>query len=201
VAVVLVGNAEGFAILERAGYRPPTRAITTVTALASAVHAIAGAPPATMQKSSLAVLTAPDAGPAAARFWGAIFAAAGALVIAWFALSADSLARAVPAPVVQTLVALALMPLVLNALRGAVSSPEPLPAFLAFLIASSQLDALGFGPATWGLAAGVALTWFQTRPRRAPVTRTGPAADETPCSQRDAAAGRCPETGPVYIMG
>jgi benzoate membrane transport protein len=160
VLLTLAGNAQGFAILEMYGHRPPRGAVTAVTGGMSIVHAFFGAPPASLQRMTLGLFAGEDSGPAPARYWGAIVASIGALGLAFAAASASAFTNMLPAALVNAVVGLILLGVLLDALRATLGEPGTIAGFLGFVVAASGMTALGIEPTFWGLAIGVAAAYL-----------------------------------------
>lgn len=164
VLVTLVGNVQGLALLASQGYRTPFRAVTATTAAVSFLHAFFAVPPATMQRSALATVAGKDAGPPGQRYVAAIVAALGAGALAFTAVSAGDFTRAVPAAFISTIVGLTMLGVVLEAMKRSFEDVAPTAGLVAFLVASSDLNAGGIGPAAWAIVAGLAVYFWMERP-------------------------------------
>jgi benzoate membrane transport protein len=171
-----VGGVQGIAILESQGYRPPARLLTTVIGLMSLVNAAFGGHPSSMQVQSTAILAGPEAGPREQRYVACIIASICALLLALCAGTAGALLHVLPVGLVASLAGLALVSVVLDALRKAVDSDLPMGAFFALAIATSSLTLLGIGAAFWALLGGLTVSLLLER--KALLRRWRPRAPE-----------------------
>jgi benzoate membrane transport protein len=163
--VVAAGNAQSFAVLSDAGYKPPVRIVTAVVGITSVLHSMFGGPPASMQRQSLALMAGDEAGPRESRYVATLVASIGALLIAFCAASATSFVEAVPRDYVVAIGGLALLAIVFDALKKTITSKIPTAGFFAFLIASSDLTLLGLGGAFWAIIGGIAVAVILERPK------------------------------------
>ncbi|MCJ8144113.1 benzoate/H(+) symporter BenE family transporter [Ancylobacter sp. A5.8] len=150
-------NLPGFAVLQAAGYTPPTRAILTVTGLASLITAPFGSLTTNLAAITASICTGPEAHPDPAKRWMAspcyglfyiLLAIAGAALVALIA--------ALPAALIATFAGLALLGPLVNALGTAMGDPaRRFPAVLTLAVTASGVSMAGIGSAFWGLAAGL----------------------------------------------
>jgi benzoate membrane transport protein len=161
-------NLPGFAALRAAGYAPPVRSALVVTGGLSAASAVFGAHPVNMAAITAAICLGEDVHPDRDQRWkvGVIYGAvwiglglAGPVVI--------TVLTALPPPLVNAIVALALLGPLMGALATAYAVPEHrFAATLTFVVAGSGVAAFGIGGAFWGLIAGLAI-WGLERARLA----------------------------------
>jgi benzoate membrane transport protein len=161
-------NLPGFATLRAAGYAPPVRSALAVTGALSGVAAIFGAHPVNMAAITAAICLGDDVHPDRDQRWkvGVIYGAvwiglglAGPVVI--------TVLTALPPPLINAIVALALLGPLLGALATAYAVPEQrFAATLTLVVAGSGVAAFGIGGAFWGLLAGLAI-WGLDRVRLA----------------------------------
>ncbi len=151
-------NMQGFGGLRAAGYTPPFRMVTAVLGGVSLVHASVGAPPGGMQTTPLFILAGEQSGPRASRWIAAIVASIGCLLIAAGAVTVASFIAALPLAFVTATVGIILLVTVFDSLRSALSGPMAFPAFVAFVVAASDLSIAGMGAPLWALVVGAAAT-------------------------------------------
>ncbi len=159
VSAALMGNLQGFAIMDLEGYRGHRNLTTVVVGVMSIVQAFFAAPPATMQRASMALLAGRDAGERDYRYAAAVVASIGAIAIALFATPAAAIATNLPPGFVAALVGLVLFGIVLDALSRGLSSPAPQGAFIAFVVAASGVTVGQFDASLLALAAGIAVSF------------------------------------------
>jgi|GEM_PF-2230354 len=160
VVFVLIGNAQGRAVLTANGYEPPSGVVGAATGLMGAVHAVLGGPPASMQRVAMAVLTGDDAGERVRRWQAAVLAGAGCVVIAAFALPLDAFTASLHPAFVDAVIGLLLLKVLADALkrateRGSIAGP------VAFCVAASSIALAGLTPEFWALAIGCAVAVFE----------------------------------------
>ena len=149
-------NLPGFATLRAAGYEAPVTRALTVTGLISTLTAPFGAHTTSMAAITAAICLGPDVHPDRDRRWivGLAYAAAWVL-LGLLSPTVLQLLAALPAPVVATLVALALLSPLMGALTAAFATPaQRFPATLTLAVTASGVAAFGIGAAFWGLLAG-----------------------------------------------
>lgn len=149
-------NLQAYAVLEQAGYPPPRRAILGLTGLLTMVHGLFAAPPAGMQKASLAIMTGEDSGTKDVRWLSAVVASIGAIAIAFCATSIAAFVAGLPAAFVVALMGVVLLPIVVDATRSAFTAEAGMAGALAFFVAASDFELWGISAAFWGLVVGVA---------------------------------------------
>jgi len=150
-------NLPGFATLRAAGYEPPVAPALTGTGLISAVTAFFGAHTVSMAAITAAICLGPDVHPDKDRRWvvGLAYAAAW-VILGLLSPTVLQLLAALPGPVVQALVALALLSPLMGALTAAFATPDQrFPATLTLALTASGVAAFGIGAAFWGLVAGI----------------------------------------------
>lgn len=150
-------NLPGLAVLQAAGYKPPTPSILAVTGLASVLTAPIGSLTSNLAAITASICTGPDAHPDPAQRWQTTrFYALAYLVLAAGGASVVALIAALPPSLVATFAGLALLGPLLNALGTAMGDiPLRFPAVLTLAVTASGVSLLGIGSAFWGLVAGL----------------------------------------------
>ncbi|GLK86400.1 benzoate transporter [Ancylobacter defluvii] len=150
-------NLPGLAVLQAAGYRPPTPPILAVTGLASLVTAFVGSLSTNLAAITASICTGPDTHPDPARRWPASpFYALSYVVLAIGGASLVALITALPSGLIAAFAGLALLGPLVNALGTAMSDgARRFPAVLTLAVTASGVSMLGIGSAFWGLAAGL----------------------------------------------
>lgn len=161
-------NLPGFATLRAAGYAPPLRSALAVTGGLSGVAALFGAHPVNMAAITAAICLGDDVHPDRGQRWkvGVVYGAA------WVGLgllgpAVITVLTALPAPLINAIVALALLGPLMGALATAYAVPDQrFAATMTFVVAGSGVAAFGIGGAFWGLMAGLVI-WGLDRARLA----------------------------------
>jgi benzoate membrane transport protein len=167
-----MGGVQGMGMLESQGYQPPTRVLTLVLGINSAINAAFGGHTSTIQNNGIAMLAGPDAGPREHRYVACLIASSWALVLGLCASTAGSLPGVLPAGLVASLAGLAILSALMDALRKVVVTDLPMSAFFALAIAASPLTLLGIGSAFWALAGGLGVSLLVERRALLAVAKT-----------------------------
>jgi benzoate membrane transport protein len=167
-------NLPGFATLRAAGYDAPVPSALVHTGGLSAVAALFGAHPINMAAITAAICLGDDVHPDRMQRWkvGVVYGAvwvglglAGPAVIA--------VLTALPAPLINAIVALALLGPLLGALAAAYAVPDQrFAATMTLVVAGSGVVVAGIGGAFWGLVAGLAI-WGLERLKLAFFAKAG----------------------------
>jgi benzoate membrane transport protein len=164
VIAIGMGGVQGIGFLVGEGYRPPVRLLTVWIGLTTLVNASFGGHVATIQNNGVAVLGGRDAGPREQRYVGSVIASVFAFVLGLCAATAGSLLAILPAGFVPALAGLALLSVLMDALRKATLTDLPMGAFFALAIAASRVTLLGIGSAFWALVGGLLVSFLLERP-------------------------------------
>lgn len=150
-------NLPGLAVLQAAGYKPPTQSILASTAIASLITAPLGSLTSNLAAITASICTGPDTHPDPAKRWLATpFYAASYLVLAAGGAFVVALIAALPPGLVATFAGLALLAPLVNALSTAMGdTAKRFPAVLTLAVTASGVSLLDIGSAFWGLAAGL----------------------------------------------
>ena len=150
-------NAPGIGILQAQGYPAPGNAITLVSGLWSVAtaplggHGVNIAAPMTAICASPAAHADPAGRYAATVVNGVLFAAVGVL-----GATATTIILALPPAVIGVVAGLAMVPALLQSLRGSVGQERHAwGAFFALIIAASDVAVLNVGAPFWALLGGL----------------------------------------------
>lgn len=159
---VATQNAPGVGILWANGYRPPVNAITIYSGLGSILTAPLVGNGLNIAAPMTAVCAGPDAHPNPDyRYLATV--AQGLFFIAFglAGATAVSLIRALPVALIVSLAGLALIPVILQALRLSVGQTKhTLAAGIALFVGASNLTILGINSAFWAIVAGIVVARF-----------------------------------------
>jgi benzoate membrane transport protein len=159
---VATQNAPGVGILWANGYRPPVNAITIFSGLGSILTAPLVSNGLNIAAPMTAVCAGPDSHPDPENRYLATVAQ-GLFFIAFglAGATAVSLIQALPPALIVSLAGLALLPVILQALRLSVGQTRhTLAAGIALFVGASNVTILGINSAFWAIVAGVALARF-----------------------------------------
>lgn len=145
------------------GYDPPERIINVVSGVGTMAASPIG-PSAVSLAVPLVPLTAgPSAGDPSIRYRSVYVPAAALVSIAVLAGTAPDLAVLVPPTLLLALAGLALVGVLVNALREIARGPLVLGPIFAFAIALSDMRLLDLGPFFWSLVLGTAVSLLLER--------------------------------------
>jgi benzoate membrane transport protein len=167
-------NLPGFATLRAAGYEAPVRSALVHTGGLSGIAALFGAHPVNMAAITAAICLGDDVHPDRNQRWkvGVVYAAA------WVCLglagpAVIAVLTALPAPLINVIVALALLGPLMGALAAAYAVPDlRFAATVTLVVAGSGMAVAGIGGAFWGLMAGL-LIWGLERLKLALLRKAG----------------------------
>jgi len=161
--IFLQSNLPCVIYMRSQGYRPPERVINVVSGIGTMVASSIG-PSAVSLAVPLAPLTAgPTAGDLPIRYRSVYVPAGALLLVALLAATAADLAVLVPPTLLLALAGLALVGVLVSALREIASGPLRLGPIFAFAIALSDMRLLDLGPFFWSLVLGTGISLLLER--------------------------------------
>ncbi len=160
----LIANAQGRVVLAGNGFEPPSRGVGMASGMAGMLHSVFGAPPSSLQRVALAILSGDSAGAAERRWIAAVTAAAGCLAIAWFAAPLEAFTGSLDPAYVTAVSGLLVLKVFADALTRAVSGPS-LAGPLTLCVAMSGLTLAGLSTEFWALLLGCAVALGEGRPQ------------------------------------
>lgn len=166
VVAVASQNMPGLAVLRSEGYRTPAAPLISTTAGVSALLAPFGAHGVHLAAITMAICSGPQAHPdPARRYTAAVWCGLLCGLAGLFGTTLAALFAALPAALVISIAALALLGAIGSGLTQAMQAPgEREAALVTFLVSASGMVLWGIGSALWGLLAGLLTLWL-TRPR------------------------------------
>lgn len=161
ITVIAAQNAQGIAILQAAGHRPPVNTITTSCGLLSLATAAFGAVSTCLTGPVNAILV--SGGEHRGQYTAAI--AVGVLAVVFGCLSPlfTNLMLAMPPAFIATLAGLALLRVLQNAFRVSFDGRFTLGALVTFLVTLANHPIYNVGAPFWGLVFGFAASWLLER--------------------------------------
>lgn len=152
-------NIPGMAVLNVNGYRPDPGPLFTATGLFSLAAAPLGGHGVNLAAITAALCAGETAHPERARrWWAAVVAGFGYVVLGLLAGAAASFIAAAPPLLIQAVAGLALLGSFGAAVVAGLSDPEDREAaVVTFLVTASGLTVFGIGGAFWGLVSGGAV--------------------------------------------
>jgi len=161
--ITLQSNLPSVIYMRSQGYRPPERVINVVSGAGTMVASILG-PSAVSLAVPLVPLTAgPTAGDPSVRYRSVYLPAGALLLIALLSGTAADVAVLVPPQLLLVLAGLALVGVLVSALREITRGPLLLGPVFAFVIALSEIRLLSLGPFFWSLVLGTGVSLLLER--------------------------------------
>lgn len=158
VLITLQANVPSLVFLRSQQYTPPERTISILSGGGTLLGSFLGPMGVSLSLPATALTAGPDAGPHDLRHRAAYMAGGAAIVIALLAGVAAELEQVVPSSLLSVLVGLAVLGVLVDALRQVARGPLVLGPVFAFAIALSDLSLFGLGRFFWALVVGVGIS-------------------------------------------
>jgi len=158
-----LGNVQGLGFLIAQKYEVPVNTVSTAVGIASIVNAFLGGHAATVARTGVAILAAPDAGPASGRYWAVVVSALLTLVLALAATPVASLLAVLPTAYIFALAGVAIISSLQDALARAFGGEMQFGALVALIVAATPFAVLGVTSAFWAIVAGVLASFLVER--------------------------------------
>lgn len=171
LTVIAIQNAQGIAMLESSGYRPPINSMTNWSGIGSIVNACFGGHPACVAGPMTALLANEDSGKQEHRYASAIVLGVLSCVLALFSPMAAAIPRAIPASLIQLLGGVAMIGVLVDSLKMSFSGRFKAGALFSFLITISGISLLHIGAPFWGLIGGTLATLFLDKSDLTPAVK------------------------------
>lgn len=166
LAALVIGaeNAQAIGVLKETGYKPPVNAMTVASGIAGIITSFFGGHNANIAGPMTAIIAADGNGPKEYRYGGAVLNGAGLILFGIMASYALGMVSGLPSSLVTLLAGLALINILIKALKDAFGSEKyKMGAFAAFIIGMSGLTIWGIGSAFWALVGGVIIGMIADR--------------------------------------
>lgn len=157
IAVLVVQNGQGMAVLMSAGHRPPMNAIAAACGGASLVTGLVGTVTTCLTGPVSAILAA--GGDRQRQYAGAVIVALLAMAFGMLSPLFTRLLLTAPKALVATLAGLAMLKVLEGAFTGAFRGRFALGALVSFVVTLTGLPILNIGAPFWGLVFG----WMTSR--------------------------------------
>ena len=154
IAVLVVQNGQGMAVLQGAGHVAPLNAVAVACGAASLVTGLAGAVNTCLTGPLSAILT--DAPDKRGHYTAAVLSSILFTAFGLFAPIVTRLLIACPPALIATLGGLAMLKVLEGAFVAAFRGKHTLGALVTFLVTISGLTLFNIGAAFWGLVLGYA---------------------------------------------
>jgi benzoate membrane transport protein len=155
ITVLAAQNAQGFAVLEAAGHRPPVNAITTACGAGSLIAATVGAVSTCFTGPANAILT--GSGDKDRHYLAGIVLSLLAMTYGLLSPVLTRIMLATPKAFIATLAGLVLLRVLERAFVVAFGGAFTLSALVTFLVTVANVPILSIGAPFWALVAGYAV--------------------------------------------
>ena len=158
ITVLAARNAQGFAVLEVAGHKPPVNVITAVCGLASLITASFGAVSTCFTGPANAILV--SGGDPDRHYAAGVMASLLAIFFGLFSPAFTQLMLATPKVFVATLAGLAFLKVLERAFVVSFNGAFTFGAAVSFLVTVANVPIFSIGAPFWALVAGFAVSWL-----------------------------------------
>jgi benzoate membrane transport protein len=158
ITVLAAQNAQGFAVLEAAGHRPPVNVITATCGLASLVTAPFGTVSTCFTGPANAILV--SGGEPAKHYFAGINMALLALLFGLFSPTFTQLMLALPSAFIVALAGLALLKVLERSFVVSFNGRFTFGALVSFLVTAANVPIWSIGAPFWAVLAGFGASWL-----------------------------------------
>jgi benzoate membrane transport protein len=161
ITVLVVQNAQGFAVLESAGHRPPVNVVTLACGAASMLTALCGTVSSCLTGPTNAMVCA--SGPRERHYTGALFVGVLGLAFGLLAPAFTKSLLATPPAFIAVLGGLAMLRVLQTAFTTAFRDRVPVGALCCFVVTVADVPIAGIGAPFWALLYGLLVSWLIER--------------------------------------
>ncbi|MCB1540352.1 MAG: benzoate/H(+) symporter BenE family transporter [Rhodoblastus sp.] len=152
ITVLVVQNAQGFAILQAAGHKPPANAVTIACGIGGALSAAVGAVGTCLTGPTNGIVT--SSGERHRHYAAALSTGGLAIVFGLFSPTFTRLMLSTPKEFIMMLGGLAMLRVLQGAFVSSFKGPYAFGALASLLVTIADIPLFGIGAAFWGLVAG-----------------------------------------------
>lgn len=163
VFIALQANAPSVVFLRDQGYQAPEKVLSVVSGAGTIAGSVFGPMGVSLSLPATALVAGPDAGRSALRPVAAYVAAGVGVVVALASGFAAEMIGFIPPALLDAIVGLAVLGILVQALKEVTSGPLVLGPVVAFGTAVSDIDLLGLGRFFWGIVFGLAVSLLLER--------------------------------------
>jgi benzoate membrane transport protein len=163
LTIIAIQNAQGIAVLQSAGYKPPVNSMTSWSGLGSIVNGFLGAHSACIAGPMTAILSTDHSQEKDRRYAAAIVLGLLSCLLALFAPFAASIPHLVPSSLIKLLGGLAMIGVLIDSLHMSFSSHYKMGALFSFMITISGISIFQIGAPFWGLIGGTLVSLLLER--------------------------------------
>ena len=161
VTVLAAQNAQGYAVLEAAGHRPPVNAVTAMCGAGSLIAACVGTVSTCLTGPTNAILA--SGGSKEHHYGAAVLVALFALIFGAFAPVFTRFMLATPAAFIATLAGLALFRVLERSFFASFTGGFTLGATATFIVTVADVPIFSIGAPFWALLVGFGVSWALER--------------------------------------
>jgi benzoate membrane transport protein len=161
ITVLAAQNAQGFAVLETAGHKPPVNTITAVCGFASLLTAPFGTVSTCFTGPANALLV--SSGAKEGHYAAGVMMAIGAILFGLFSPVLTQVMLATPAVFVTTIAGLAFLRVLERSFVLSFNGPFTFGAAVSFLVTVANVPIFSIAAPFWALVAGFAASWLLER--------------------------------------
>ncbi len=169
ITVLAAQNAQGFAVLEAAGHKPPVNMITAACGIGSLIAALVGTVSTCLTGPVNAILA--SAGDKEKHYAAGVLVALLALASGIFSPLITHFMLAAPKAFIATLAGLALVRILERTFVVSFKGRFTLGATVTFLITVANVSILSIGAPFWGLVIGFAISWALEKSDFEPIAK------------------------------
>lgn len=166
VTVLAAQNAQGIAILQNVGHRPPANMITAACGAFSIINAFFGTVSTCLTGPVNAILS--SGGKLSQQYTAAVIIGLLAILFGLHASLFTKFLLAMPASFIATLAGLALLRILQSAFTVSFGGAFTLGALVSFLVTLADQTLFNIGAPFWGMLFGLATSWVFERKDFAP---------------------------------
>jgi len=161
ITVLAAQNAQGFAVLEAAGHKPPVNMVTAACGIGSLIAALVGTVSTCLTGPVNAILA--SAGTKEKHYIAGVLVGLLALPFGIFSPLFTRFMLAAPKAFIATLAGLALVRILERAFLASFKGGFTLGATVTFLVTVANVSIFSIGAPFWGLVIGFAVSWMLER--------------------------------------
>lgn len=151
-------NVPSIVFLRTEGYAPPERPLNTLSGVITSVVSFIGPTGVSLSLPATSLVAGSHAGERRYRHRAVYLSSAAVVALALLSGIAVELTSILPLDLMLAIAGLAIIGMLVNALREVTSGPLTLGPIFAFAISLSDISLLGFGPFFWALLAGAGIS-------------------------------------------
>jgi benzoate membrane transport protein len=158
VLIIFQANLPSLVFMRNQGYRPPERVVDIVSGLGTILGSLLGPIGASLSLPATSLVAGAEAGERQFRYRAAYLSGGGLVVIGLLAGFAAKVPELIPQALLFTLAGLAVIGVLIDALKKIVQGPLVLGPMFAFAISLSEISLFGFGPFFWAPVIGTGIS-------------------------------------------